>query len=223
MAGKKGKKILIAPSILSADFGRLDREIEEVQDAADFVHVDVMDGVFVSNITLGNAVLGKIKSKKPLDVHLMIVNPEKHVEKFAEAGASIISFHAESTSDAVKTISLISDAGARPALALKPGTPLSQVEELLELVDFVLLMTVEPGFPAQEFMKSVLLKIRALREMKPKMDIEVDGGISPGTAGLAARAGANVLVAGSAVFGKKDRVKAIEEIRNAAERALAGE
>jgi len=210
------RKILIAPSLLSADFGKLNEEIKEVEPYCDLIHVDVMDGVFVPNITLGNAVLAKIKSKKPLDVHLMISEPEKHVESFAEAGAKIISFHVEATKNPIETIALISKAGARPGIALKPKTRLLEVQEYLDLVDFVLLMTVEPGFPSQEFIKPVLLKIKKLREMRPGIDIEVDGGINPNTARLAVKEGANVLVAGSAVFGSSDRAGAIEEIRRSA-------
>jgi len=217
------KKIMIAPSILSADFGKLNEEIKAVEKFSDLIHVDVMDGVFVPNITFGNAVLKKVKSRKPLDVHLMIVEPEKHVEAFAEAGASIISFHVEATKDPLKTISLIRKNGARPAIAIKPKTRLMEVEEFLDLVDFVLIMTVEPGFPAQQFMSPMLLKIRKLRELKPEIDIEVDGGINESTAKLAVKAGANILVAGSAIFGKRNYQKAIERIRKSAERALESE
>lgn len=209
------KKILVAPSILSADFGKLNEEIKEVEEYSDFIHVDVMDGVFVPNITVGNAVLKWVKSKKPLDVHLMIVEPEKHVEAFAEAGAEIISFHVEATENPGKTIELIKKSGARPALAVKPGTALESIKPLLEMVDFVLVMTVEPGFPAQEFMEEVLPKIRRLKGLCPGIDIEVDGGINPETARKAVMAGANVLVAGNAVFGEKNREKAIEGLRKA--------
>jgi len=210
------KEILIAPSILSADFGKLNAEIKEVEELADLIHIDVMDGVFVRNITLGNAVLKKIKTAKPLDVHLMIAEPEKYVGEFAKAGAKIISFHVEATENPAKTIDLIKKAGARPALAVKPGTGLDTIEPYLGLVDFVLLMTVEPGFPAQEFMDSVLPKIRKLRELAPGIDIEVDGGINPETAAKAVEAGANVLVAGNAIFGEKDRKQAILRLKKAA-------
>lgn len=210
------RKILIAPSILSADFGKLNSEIEAVEPYSDLIHVDVMDGLFVPNITFGQAVLKKIKSEKPLDVHLMIAEPEKFVKEFAAAGAKIISFHVEASKDAKKTIALIREAGARPALAVKPKTPLETIESFLGDVDFVLIMTVEPGFGGQGFMKEMLQKIRELRRKKPEIDIEVDGGINSETAKLAAEAGANVLVAGSAIFGEKDRRKAILGIREAA-------
>jgi ribulose-phosphate 3-epimerase len=210
------KKILIAPSILSADFGKLNEEIKEVEPHCDLIHVDVMDGIFVPNITFGNAVLKKIKSKKPLDVHLMIAEPEKFVKEFAEAGAKIISFHVEASKNAKETIALIRKAGARPALAVKPKTSLESIEPFLADVDFVLIMTVEPGFGGQGFLKEMLPKIRELRRKKPGIDIEVDGGINSETAKLAVEAGANVLVAGSAIFGEKDRGKAILKIREAA-------
>ena len=212
------RKILVAPSILSADFGRLNAEIKEVERYADLIHVDVMDGCFVPNITFGQAVLKKIKSSKPLDVHLMIVEPEKHVKAFAKAGAKIISFHAEASKKPRKTIELIRESGARPGLALNPGKPISSIKPYLKLVDFVLLMTVEPGFPAQEFMEEMLPKIRRLRKLAPGIDIEVDGGINPKTAGKAVGAGANVLVAGNAIFGKKDRKQAILRLKKAAKR-----
>ena len=204
------KKILIAPSILSADFGKINKEIKEVEAHCDLIHVDVMDGCFVPNITFGQAVLKKIKSIKPFDVHLMIEKPERYVKEFADAGASIISFHAEASKNPKKTISLIKKSGVRPALAIKPGTPLKKIQPYLGLVDFVLVMTVEPGFGGQGFMEEMLPKIRKLRQLKPDMDIEVDGGINPETAVLAVKAGANILVAGNAIFGEKNRKKAIK-------------
>ncbi|MEM0360456.1 MAG: ribulose-phosphate 3-epimerase [Candidatus Diapherotrites archaeon] len=209
------KKVLIAPSILSADFGKLNSEIKEVEPYCDLIHVDVMDGVFVPNITFGQAVLKKIKSKKPLDVHLMIIEPEKFVKEFAEAGAKIISFHVEASKDARQTINLIRKAKAKPALAIKPKTPLTTIEPFLEEIDFVLLMTVEPGFGGQNFLKECLDKIKELRRKKPELDIEVDGGINSETAKPAVQAGANILVAGSAIFGEKNRKKAIMKIKKA--------
>jgi len=210
------KKILIAPSILSADFGNLNREIKQVEPYCDLIHVDVMDGLFVSNITFGQAVLKKIKSGKPMDVHLMIEEPERFVKEFAESGADIISFHVEASRNPKKTIQLIREAGARPAIAIKPKTSLKKIEPYLKLVDFVLVMTVEPGEGGQKFMKGMLPKIKKLREKYPKMDIEVDGGISEKTAGKVVAAGANILVAGSSIFGKKNRKKAIFELKNSA-------
>jgi len=210
------KKVLVAPSILSADFGKLNSEIKEVGPYSNLIHVDVMDGVFVPNITLGQAVLKKVKSKKPLDVHLMIVKPEKHVKEFAKAGAKIISFHVEATKNPKKTIKLIRESGARPALAIKPKTPVKKIQPYLKLVDFVLVMTVEPGFGGQKFMKEMLPKIRKLRAMHPSIDIEVDGGINARTARLAVKAGANILVAGNAVFGEKNRKQAILRLKNSA-------
>ncbi len=210
------KKILIAPSILSADFGKLSEEIASVERYADLIHCDVMDGCFVPNITFGNEVIKCIKSSKPLDVHLMIANPEKHIEAFAKCNEkiSMISFHLEATRQPKKIIKEIKDFGIKAGIAIKPKTPLKRILPFLDRLDFVLIMTVEPGFGGQKFMQSVLPKIKELRELAPELDIEVDGGINPETAKLAVKAGANVLVSGFYIFGAKDKKKAIENLRN---------
>src|SRR5690606_15506105 len=199
---------LVAPSILSADFGRLAEEIAAIEEGGcDLVHVDVMDGRFVPNLTIGPMVVeaaAKV-AKRPLDVHLMIVEPEKLIPAFVDAGAHILTVHAEACTHLHRTIQQIRKLGARPAVALNPATPPSAVEYVLEEVDMVLVMSVNPGFGGQAFIPSSLNKIRRIRDMADERGlddlwIEVDGGIGPANAEEVARAGANVFVAGSAVF-----------------------
>jgi ribulose-phosphate 3-epimerase len=218
--------ILIAPSILSADFGRLAEEVRAIEAAgADVVHVDVMDGRFVPNITIGPLVVEAVRkvTRLPIDVHLMIVEPERYVETFARAGASVISVHAETSPHLHRTLQAIRAAGARPAVALNPATPLSAVEWVLGECDMVLVMTVNPGFGGQRYIEFGTEKVRQLRALadarNPTLDIEVDGGMNPDTAALVAAAGANVLVAGTAVFGAPDYRAAIAAIRARAEAA----
>lgn len=211
----------IAPSILSADFSKLGREIAEVeQGGADWIHVDVMDGHFVPNITIGPLVVKSIKplTKLPLDVHLMIEDPDRYIESFIQSGADIVSVHAESTKHLHRTIHLIKSLGAKAAVAINPATPLENLNYVLEDLDMVLLMTVNPGFGGQSFIPSVLPKIKELRKIINQkgfdIDIEVDGGINEETSKLAVEAGANILVAGSYIFGKADRDKAIAALKN---------
>jgi len=212
------KKILIAPSILSADFGKLNLEIASIEPYADLIHCDVMDGCFVPNITFGNEVIKDIKCKKPLDVHLMIAEPEKHVEAFAKCNEKVemISFHLEATRQAELTINRIKAFGLKAGIALKPKTRAEKIFPFLPCIDFVLVMAVEPGFGGQKFMQEMLPKIRAIRQKAPELDIEVDGGINAETAKLAVQAGANILVAGSYIFGAKDREKALANIKQSA-------
>lgn len=213
-------KVKIAPSILSSDFGKLNEEIAEVEPYVDLIHVDVMDGHFVPNITIGPAVVKSIKSGLPLDIHLMIENPEKYVEAFVEAVkksgneyAPIIGVQVEACEDLGAVISQIKGLGAKVEIVYNPETPIDGIEEYLSDVDQVLLMTVHPGFGGQSFIEDVLPKIRKLRAMAPELDIEVDGGINAETIKLARDAGANVFVAGSYIFGADDRVEAIESLR----------
>ena len=214
------KMIKIAPSILAADFACLEREIKKVEEAgADLLHIDVMDGHFVPNITVGVPVVASLKGKTklPLDVHLMIDNPLSFIKPFAMAGADIIGFHAEVTEKPLKVIEAIKSYGKKTCLAFNPATPLSGLESLLTELDMVLLMTVNPGFGGQEFMPEVLPKIRQLRKMVDEkgipLDIQVDGGIDEQTAREAIKAGANVLVVGTAIFSQPDRGSVIKILR----------
>jgi len=213
------RKVRIAPSILSADLGRLSDEIRSVEaGGADWIHVDVMDGRFVPNITLGPIVVkaARAATRLPLDVHLMIVEPERYIEAFAEAGADVISVHVEASVHLQRTLGEIRRLGKRAGVVLNPHTPESAVEYLLDDVDLILIMSVNPGFGGQHFLPAVLPKIAKVREMIERrglsVELEVDGGVAPETTEAVVRAGADVLVAGSAVFGKPDRAAAIRAI-----------
>jgi ribulose-phosphate 3-epimerase len=208
--------IKVSPSLLSADFGRLADEVRLVEDAGcDYIHVDVMDGHFVPNITIGPFVVKAIKkvSRVPLDVHLMIDSPWKYIPDFAAAGSDIITVHAEACGARLaETLDQISSLGKRPGVSLKPGTPLDPIKPLLDKIAMVLIMTVEPGFGGQSFMPDMMPKVEALRKIYNK-DIEVDGGINTQTGALAVRSGANVLVAGTAVFRAPDVPKAVRDLK----------
>lgn len=214
--------IRIAPSILSADFSKLGEEIREVErHGADWIHVDVMDGHYVPNITIGPLVVDAIKphTRLPLDVHLMIEQPERYIGDFVKAGADLVTVHVEACKHLHRTLGLIKELGVKAGVALNPATPLELIQHVLtEELDLVLLMTVNPGFGGQRFIPGVLSKISALREQLDSLgfhhtEIEVDGGINAETAKLVTDAGANVLVAGNAVFGQSDRAAAIRAIR----------
>lgn len=216
--------IVVAPSILAADFGRLADEVRAVQAAgADMIHVDVMDGRFVPNLTLGPVVVRALAAAAtvPLDVHLMIVEPDRYVDEFARAGSDRLYVHAEAAVHLHRVVQQIRAAGKRPGVALNPHTPLQVLDVVLADLDAVMLMTVNPGFGGQAFIPAVLPKIRALRaEIERRgldVQIAVDGGISEDTAAIVAEAGANVLIAGVAIFAKPDYRVAISQIRAAAQ------
>ncbi len=216
--------IKVAPSILSADFSRLGAEVEDIRlGGADYVHFDVMDGCFVPNISIGIPVLKSLRRATDMliDVHLMIREPVHYAEAFCRAGADLVNFHVEADSEEkiLEAIGIARELGKKTGVTVKPNTPAEAVLPFLPLVDLILVMTVEPGFGGQHFMHDMLPKIATIRgyidEKNPDCELEVDGGIDPETSPLVKAAGANVLVAGSAVFNRADRALAIREIRNA--------
>jgi len=214
------QEFMIAPSILSADFSRLGEEIKAVEKAgADIIHVDVMDGHFVPNITIGPPVVASARkiTDLPLDVHLMISDADSYVESFAKAGADWITVHVEACPHLHRTIGRIKELGKKAGAVLNPATPLISLDEILGDIDLVMLMSVNPGFGGQSFIRSSLKKIEKLRKMIEErgleVGIEIDGGVSPATIGDIAAAGANIFVAGSAVFGQQDYAKVIQEMK----------
>lgn len=217
--------IKLAPSILSADFSVLGAEIKEVEAAGvDYIHIDVMDGHFVPNITIGPLIVEAIRphTELPLDVHLMIENPDLYIADFARAGSDIITVHVEACVHLHRTLQLIKSYGIKCGVVLNPATPLHSITEVLNDVDMVLVMTVNPGFGGQSFIHSAAKKIKELAELKEENDytyeIEVDGGVNEGTAKLCADYGADVLVAGSAIYNQPDRKLAIDRLRSATAR-----
>jgi ribulose-phosphate 3-epimerase len=219
-------RIRLAPSILSADFGRVGEQVEEAASAgADYIHVDIMDGRFVPNITIGPPVVAAIRrhTQLPLDVHLMIEAPERYIPQFVAAGADILTVHVETCPHLHRTLQSIRELGARAGVTLNPSTHLSAIDEVLPLADLVLVMSVNPGFGGQKFIESSVGKVARLRrrldELGLSAELEVDGGVSAETAPLVVEAGADVLVAGSAVFNEKESVsQAIARIRESLRR-----
>ena len=214
--------VKIAPSILSADFCRLGEEVRAVEEAgADWIHVDVMDGHFVPNLTIGPPVIEAVRkvTQLPLDVHLMIEEPDRYIRDFAQAGADLLSVHVEGNPHLHRTVQLIRDQGVSPAVVLNPATTVFALDEIIEHVDMVLLMSVNPGFGGQEFIRQVLSKIELVRQTLNQsgveMEVQVDGGVKPDNAGAIKDAGASVLVAGSAIFGSDDYARAIKALREA--------
>ncbi len=214
------KKIFIAPSILSADFGRLADEIRDVEKAGcDVIHIDVMDGHFVPNLTIGPLVVSAVRkvTQLPLDVHLMIADPSRYVAEFRKAGADWITVHVEAEKDVLKVLEGIKKLGAKAGISLRPKTAVEDLFPFLDILDLVLVMSVEPGFGGQAFMPEMTEKIRKLRA-RFSGRISVDGGIDVRTAPQVLEAGADILVAGSAIFGKKDRAQVIRELREIAKK-----
>jgi len=221
--------IEIAPSILSADFTRLGEQIAAVEQAgAGYIHVDVMDGHFVPNLTIGPFIVEWVRkaTKLPIDAHLMIENPDNFIANFAKAGANMISVHPEATYHLNRTLNYIRQAGCEAGVVLNPATPLAAIEEVLHDVDYVLLMSVNPGFGGQKFIQSSLDKLSRLRQMirlrGVQVRIEIDGGIGPENAAQVVSAGAEILVAGSAIFGKPDPGEALRELSRAASLSALG-
>ena len=210
------KKVLISPSILTLDFSNIQTQCAKLQrDGADWIHLDVMDGIFVPNSTFDWQLVSKVKQAVniPLDVHLMVVDPINVVDNYAKAGADIITFHLEAAKDVIATINTIKKSGCKVGISIKPATPVAEIEPYLPLIDMVLVMSVEPGFGGQKFMPSAVERIAQIRALNHDILIQVDGGINTQTAPLVKNAGANVLVAGSAIVNTDNWEKAISNLR----------
>ncbi len=210
-------RIKIAPSILSADKSKLQEEVKEIEPYADLLHVDIMDGKFVPPTTFKAEEIKQVTSKLAKDVHLMVDYPIKdnYIEDYADAGAGIITIHEECKDNIEEAFRLIKSKGIKTAISINPPSKLDNIKPYLDQVDMVLIMSVNPGYAGQKFIPDVLEKVKELRKLKPNLDIEIDGGISKDTIKQAAEAGANIFVAGSAIFNQKDRKKAIQELKQA--------
>ncbi len=214
----KKLKVKIAPSILSADLTRINEEIKEVAKYCDLIHVDVMDGIFVPNTAIELRLLKKIKTKIPLDIHLMVHEPsELYLKDFIDSGAYSITVHQEACLDPTRQINFLKKNKVKCGIAIKPKTSLDSIKKYIDMVDMVLIMTVEPGFGGQRFIESTMNKVRELRKLRPALDIEVDGGINNYTARIAFEEGANVFVVGTSIFGSNDKVGVLREIRRLVE------
>lgn len=207
-------KLKITPSILGIDYGRMNEHLAELAPFSDMFHVDVMDGNFVDNLTIGPPVIEKIKTDVPLDCHLMIRNPHRYIDAFAKAGASSITIHAEASLHLSDDVQKIKDAGCRACVALNPDTPVDKISKVLPMLDMVLVMSVVPGWGGQSFMSEVLEKVKWLREHYPNLDIQIDGGINAETGKQAVEAGANVLVSGSYILKSDDPAKAAASLKS---------
>lgn len=208
-------KIRIAPSILGVDYGDLNHALKQLEPFSDWFHVDVMDGNFVDNLSIGPMVVDKIKTTIPLDCHLMVNNPKKYIEDFVKAGAFSITIHYESTKKIKKLIEYIKSFACRAGIAINPETDVNLIKGYLDMVDMVLIMSVEPGYGGQGFIPQVLEKIIEIRKLKPELDIEIDGGITDKTAYLAKKAGANIFVAGSYILKSDNPELAAKKLRDA--------
>ena len=210
-------EIKIAPSILSAKKEKLQEEVNEIENVADLIHVDIMDGKFVPPTTFRPEEIKAVNSKLPKDVHLMVEHPIKEgfIDDYADAGAAIITIHEECKDDIGEAFKLIRSKGIKVGISINPPSPLEKIKKYIDDVDMILIMSVNPGYAGQKFISDVLPKVEELRKLKPDLDIEIDGGITKDTIGQAAKAGANVFVAGSAVFGKEDRAAEIKKLREA--------
>lgn len=207
------KEIKIAPSILGIDYGRMNEHLAQLAPFSDMFHVDVMDGNFVPNLTIGPPVISCIKTDVPLDCHLMIRNPHRFIDDYAEAGAASITIHAEASLHLAPDVEKIKKAGCKACVAINPDTPVEKIAPVLSMLDMVLVMSVVPGFGGQKFIPEVLEKVKWIREHYPNLDIQIDGGINDKTAPLAIEAGANVLVAGSYILNSGDYGKAVESLK----------
>ncbi|MFH1642449.1 MAG: ribulose-phosphate 3-epimerase [Nanoarchaeota archaeon] len=216
---EKSKNLIkIAPSILSADKDKLQQEVSEIEPYCELLHVDIMDGKFVPPTTFTAEDIKKIKTSVEKDVHLMVDHPIKDgfIEDYADAGADIITIHEECKDDIKEAISLIKSKGIKAAISINPPTPIKKIKPYLDDIDMVLVMSVNPGYAGQKFIPEVLLKIKELKALRPELEIEIDGGIGPDTINEAYKAGANIFVAGSAIFGKSDKVAAIKNLQKCA-------